>query len=125
MKQTIKPLWVIFKCQPNDPGWENRLLMPAGNCTQILHEEWWFSGDMPEVGDRPREYADLPNVEAGTTSTHGRDSDWLVTKVSHYTCPDDERDIVVCECVLAPIDDEWQEIPVGKPLTELLPASVG
>ena len=40
-------------------GWEERKLMPSGGLTEMLTEAWDFSGKLPQIGDRVREYTNL------------------------------------------------------------------
>lgn len=119
-----KQTWIIYKSEPDqDHDWESRQLLPDGGLTDILKEEWSYSPDYAvSPGDRPRQFADITDTDIGTSSLHSAESSWLVTRVSKYSSPDDEVEIVVCYCKYEPIEPEWEQIPVGKPLTELLPA---
>ena len=64
--------WIVFKAESlSAHGWEERKLLPSGGLTDILATEWDFSGKLPQVGDRVREYANLQ--DPGNGVTHGRD----------------------------------------------------
>lgn len=107
--------WIIYKTvSGNSSGWENRMLMPSEGLTDILAEEWDWSGEMPQVGDRVRDYTNLE--EPGNGITHGRDGDWVVSKIQRFSSPDTRDRIVVCLCEFQPIDSQWEAIPRGKPI---------
>jgi hypothetical protein len=56
--------WIIYKADSlSAPGWEDRALQPSGALTSILAEEHDYSGTLPTVGERVREYkADLQSA---------------------------------------------------------------
>lgn len=115
--------WIIFKADSaNAPDWENRKL-PSGGLTEILAEEWDWSGQLPQVGDRVRDYANLANP--GNGITHGKDGDWVVSEVQEFASPATEMKIVVCVCSYQPVDPQWQEINRGAPINDAMLAKVG
>jgi len=120
MRQT----WIIYKSNdPDDFGWEERQLLPSESLTSILSEEWHYSTtpEIPKVGDRVREYA---NIKApGNGVTHGRDGDWLVARVCQFASFDTEERIVVCYCQYQPIDARWEELRRGTAVDEILEES--
>jgi len=115
--------WIIYKTEGRDAsGWEDRMLMPSEGLTDILAEEWDWSGKLPEVGDRVRDYINLE--EPGNGITHGRDGDWVVSKIQRFSSTDTNDRIVVCICDFQPIDNQWEAIPRGKPIdAEMLATS--
>lgn len=114
--------WIIYKADSgNSPGWENRMLMPSGGLTDIVAEEWDWSGVMPQVGERVRDYENLS--DPGNGVTHGKDGDWIVTKVDSFSSPTSPLNVVICTCQFQPIESDWQEIPRGKPITDEILAS--
>ncbi len=119
---TNNETWIIYKTESgNSLGWENRKLMPSGGLTDILAEEWDWSGAMPQVGERVREYANLS--DPGNGITHGKDGNWVVTGVDSFNSPTSPLKIVVCTCQFQPIGSEWQEIRRGKPISDEMLAS--
>lgn len=115
--------WIIFKADSaNAPGWENRTLS-SGGLTEILAEEWDWSGQLPQVGDRVRDYANL--VDPGNGITHGKDGDWVVSEVQEFASPATDMKIVVCVCRYQPVEPQWQEIARGAPINEAMLAQVG
>lgn len=111
--------WIVFKADNmSSPGWENRKLMPSGVLTDLLAEEWDCSGKLPQVGDRVREYANLDDPENGIT--HGRDGDWVVSKVQHFSSFDTDARIVVCYCSYQPVTANWEPLHRGLPVDEML-----
>lgn len=110
--------WIIFKTQTlSAHGWEDRKLMPSGSITEILWENWNYSGTIPQVGDRVKAYAGLEDEDH---ITHEKDDDWVVSNVQHFTSPDTEQKIIVCQCEYQPVQAEWQELKRGAPANELL-----
>ncbi|MDA0269063.1 MAG: hypothetical protein O3A14_19410 [Cyanobacteria bacterium] len=112
--------WILYKAVSGDaPGWEERQLMPSGSLTDILAEEHdWSGGPVPQVGDRIRVYANLD--DPGNGITHGRDGDWVVSKVQTFSSFDTSDRIVVCSCVHSPISPDWEELRRGAPVPEML-----
>lgn len=109
--------WILYKTETGDAhGWFDRKLMPSGSLTDILAEEWDWSGVMPQIGDRIREYANLS--DPGNGITHGKDGNWVVVEVDTFNSPTSPLKIVVCTCQFQPVESEWQEIPRGKPITD-------
>lgn len=114
--------WILYKAQKgNSPGWEDRQLQPSGALTSILAEEHDYSGVMPQVGERVREYTNLS--DPGNGITHGKDGDWIVTEVDAFNSPTSPLKIVICTCQFQPIESEWEEIRRGKPITNEMLAS--
>lgn len=120
MRQT----WIIYKTDdPDAAEWEDRQLLPSGNLTSILSEEWHYSGtpEIPKAGDRIREYANLK--EPGNKVTMGSDGDWEVVRVCQFASFDTDERIVVCYCQYQPIDTQWEELRRGTPVDEILESS--
>ncbi|NET37670.1 MAG: hypothetical protein F6K19_37575 [Cyanothece sp. SIO1E1] len=119
---TKSETWIIYKTKTgNAPGWKERMLMPSQGLTDILSEEWNWSGHIPKVGDRLREYENLQ--DPGNGVTHGRDGDWVVSEIRQFTSPDTEDRIVVCYCEYQPIPENWEELHRGAPVDEMLAAA--
>lgn len=119
---TNNETWIIYKAESgNSPGWEDRTLMPSGGLTDILAEEWDWSGVMPQVGERVRDYENLS--DPGNGVTHGKDGHWIVTEVNSFNSPTCPLKIVICTCQFQPIESEWEEIRRGKPITDEILAS--
>lgn len=109
--------WVIYKASdPTAYGWETRAL-PSGGLTQILAEEHDWSGQLPQVGDRVRDYENL--ADPGDGVTHGRDGDWVVTEVQEFSSPASPVKIVVCLCSYQPTEGPWEELRRGEAATAL------
>ncbi len=89
------------------PGWEERQLMPSGSITDILAQTWSFSDRVPKVGDRVREYLQTGELQQ---VTHGREGDWIVDRVSHFSSEDTEECVIICDCQFKPIASEWEEL---------------
>jgi hypothetical protein len=101
--------WIIYKAaDPIAPDWMQRHLLPNGSLTQILAEEQDWSGQIPKVGDRVRNYQNLENPGNGVT--HGKDGNWVVTEVQEFSSPATPVKILVCFCEFDPIDAEWEEL---------------
>ncbi|MEM6840492.1 MAG: hypothetical protein AAF609_27130 [Cyanobacteria bacterium P01_C01_bin.120] len=114
--------WIIYKTvSASAPGWEERRLMPDDAFTSILAEELDWSGNLPTVGDRVRDYTNLS--DPGNGVTHGRDGDWFVSKVEQFSSPDTDLQIAVCLCEYQPIDAQWQAVNRGAPVAELIEAA--
>ena len=110
--------WIVFKTEtPSDEGWEDRKLMPSGNGTNILWENWDCSGKLPAVGDRIRDYTNLSDPDNGIT--HGRDGSWVVSRVQHFSSFDTDERVVICYCQFQPIEAPWQPLEKGLLATEL------
>ena len=115
--------WIIYKTDGlSAPGWEERLLQPSGALTSILAEEHDYSGVMPKVGDRVREYTNLSDPDHGVT--HGRDGSWVVSEVQTFAGPDSALKLVVCVCSYQPIEDPWQSLQRGAPIDQKTLANV-
>ncbi len=116
--------WIVFKAESlSAHGWEERKLLPSGGLTDILATEWDFSGKLPQVGDRLREYANLQ--DPGNGVTHGRDGDWVVNKIDQFSSFDTNQRIVVCYCCYQPVEANWVELHRGKPIDQILqPAQI-
>lgn len=113
--------WIIYKTASSDAfGWEERQIMPGNSLTSILAEELDWSGEMPKVGERVREYENLE--DPGNGVTHGRDSAWVVSEVQFFTSPDTDTRVVICLCEYQPIETGWQLLNRGAPLPELVEA---
>ncbi|WP_052128918.1 hypothetical protein [Neosynechococcus sphagnicola] len=117
-----KETWIVFKAHRMDAhGWQERRLQPFDSFTDILHEEWDSSGredKLPKPGDRVREYANLDTPGDGVT--HGRDGDWIVTRVQHFSSFDTDTRIVICYCEYQPALPNWEPVHRGQPVDELL-----
>lgn len=112
--------WIIYKTETIDaPDWEKRQLMPSGSITDILGENWDFSATLPEVGDRLRDY--LQDNNTGKV-THGKDGDWVVTRIHQFSSLETEMRIVVCYCQFQPIERQWKPLQRGRPVDEILSA---
>lgn len=111
--------WIIFHAEPNQPGWGNRKL-PMGGLTDILHEQWDYTGSnkIPQVGERFRQFLrveEFVDPKFPKSSTHARNGDWVITKVEQYspTVHDSSKqEIVVCYCKFEPISSELE--PLGR-----------
>ena len=123
MNAMTKPeTWIVFKAETmSAPGWEDRKLLPDGGITDILCEEWDSSGQLPKVGERVREYENLDNPEHGGI-THGRDGDWVVTRIHQFSSSDTDQRIVVCYCSHQPITPSWEKLHRGAPVHQMLQA---
>lgn len=99
------------------PGWEDRKLMPGGGLTSLLWEVIDYSGRLPAPGDRVRDYR---QDEATGQVTHGKDGNWVVTSVQHFSSFDTSDRIVVCQCQYRPIETEWQQLNRGLPVSEMM-----
>lgn len=109
--------WIIYKTDGlSAPGWEDRKLQPSGALTSILAEEHNYSGVMPQIGHRVREYTNLANPGDGIT--HGKDGDWLVCKTELLSSPDSPLKVLVCTCQFQPLDSQWEVIRRGEPIDE-------
>jgi len=117
--------WIVFKTESlSAHGWEERKLLPSGGLTDVLATEWDFSGKLPQIGDRVREYANLQDPDNGIT--HGKDGDWIVTRINQFSSQETNQEIAVCYCAYQPIESNWVELKRGRPVNEILqPAEVG
>lgn len=103
---------IIYKtADPAAPGWEERQIMPGNSLTSILVEELDWSGEMPKVGERVREYENLE--DPGNGVTHGRDSAWVVSEVQFFNSPDTDTRVVICLCEYQPIEADWDLLHRG------------
>lgn len=117
--------WIVFKAETMDaPGWESRLLMPSESLTDLLAEEWDAATipRIPQIGDRVREYVNLADPSHGVT--HGRDGDWIVTRIHHFSSFDTDQKIVVCYCAYQPVPAQWQELQRGAPVADMMNTAV-
>lgn len=120
---TTSPAWIIYRTDGlSAPGWEERLLQPSGALTSILAEEHDYSGKLPEIGDRVRDYANLSDPDNGVT--HGKDGDWVVAEVQTFDGADTPLRIVVCVCSYEPVDDQWQALKRSAPIDQKALAQV-
>lgn len=116
---TRPKITVIFKTEnPSAHGWEDRVLLPSGSLTDILAQHI-CTNSIPEVGDRLREFAELDD------ETHGRDGDWVVSKVELFSSFDTSDKVVLCYCQYQPITPEWEKLNRGQPVDEMLSTAVG
>jgi len=122
---TMNETWIVFKAESLwAHGWEERKLLPVGGLTDILATEWDFSGKLPQIGDRVREYANLE--DPGNGITHGRDGNWIVKSIHQFSSSDTNLCIAVCYCAYEPVESKWVELKRGKPVNEILqPAESG
>ncbi|MCP2731967.1 hypothetical protein [Limnofasciculus baicalensis] len=113
---TSPETWIIYKTETmSDRGWEDRKLTPSQSLTDILSEEWDWSGkDFPQIGSRFREYENLE--DPGNGASHGKYGDWVVTKIHHFSSPDTEQRIIVCYCSYQPIEPNWEKLNRVKSL---------
>jgi hypothetical protein len=111
------PTWIIYKAtDPNAHGWETRSLSHGG-LTQILAEEQDWSGQLPKVGDRVKDYENLS--DPGNGVTHGKDGDWVVSEVQEFSSPASPIKILICLCSYQPIEPVWEELDRGVPIGQL------
>lgn len=116
--------WIVYKTETmSASGWEERKLLPEGAITDILCEEWDSSGQLPTVGSRIRQYANIENPEQGGI-THGRDGDWVVTRIQQFSSFDTDQRIIVCYCSYQPIEANWEKLQRGAPVAEMLEAAI-
>ena len=111
--------WIVYKTESmSDGDWEERMLMPRQSLTDILEENWSAEENptIPKIGDRTRAY----QTDDNDAITHGREGDWVVTRVERFASFDSDRRIVVCYCKYAPITPQWEKIPRGATANELL-----
>jgi len=117
--------WIIFHAEPNQPGWEERKL-PMGGLTDILNEQWDYSGRIPEVNDRFRQFLRIEEFvepQSPQSSTHSREGDWVVTRVERYpsgSADCSKREIVLCYCKFEPVLSVLEPMGRGEPLAEML-----
>jgi hypothetical protein len=98
-------------------GWEDRKLMPQGSLTSLLWETIDYSGRLPAPGDRVRNYR---QDETTGQITDGRNGDWVVTTVQHFSSFDTNDRIIICYCQYQPIEANWQPINRGLPVSEVM-----
>lgn len=92
------------------PDWEDRVLLPHGGLTTLLGQEIDYGNHpIPKPGDRLRQYGSPEDPDGGTT--HGCDSDWLVSEVEVFVS-DRGGKVVICHCTHSPIARDWQFIPL-------------
>lgn len=111
--------WIVYKASSAAAaGWEERMLQPGNQGTDILWENWGWSDSLPQIGDRTRVYANLEDDNGGIT--HARLDHWIVTRIQHFKAEDSDERIVVCYCAYSPIEATWQKLRRGKPAHELM-----
>lgn len=116
--------WIVYKAETmSSPGWEERKLLPRDSLTDILWENWSSSGRLPSLGSRIREYANIENPEQGGI-THGRDGDWVVERICHFSSTDTDQKIIVCYCSYQPIEANWEKLQRGAPVAEMLETAI-
>jgi len=119
---TNPEIWIVYKAETmSAPGWEERKLLPSEGLTDILSEEWDSSGQLPNLGSRIREYTNLEDPDNGIT--HGRDGDWVVTRIHQFSSPDTPTRIVVCYGSYQPITPNWEKLKRGQPVDATLSAA--
>lgn len=101
----------------NAHGWEDRLLMPSGGLTDTLAEEIDFSGKLPALGQRVREY--LQDEDTGHV-THGKDGNWIVNRIEQFSSFDTDTRIVLAWCSYQAVESQWQQLGRGRPVHELM-----
>lgn len=117
--------WIIFHAEPNQPGWEERKL-PMGGLTDILNEQWDYSGRIPEVGERFRQFLRIEEFvepQYPQSSTHSREGDWVVTRIERYPSGNadcSKREIVLCYCKFEPVLSALEPMGRGEPVAEML-----
>lgn len=115
--------WIVYKAESaSAPGWESRQLYPSQQGTEILWENWDYSGNLPQIGDRTEIYANLETDGGGIT--HGKPDHWVVVRIQQFKAEDSDERIVVCYCAFSPIEAKWTKLRRGAPLTELTPQEV-
>lgn len=111
--------WIVYKTESKSaPGWEERKLSPRGSLTNILWENWSHNDNLPQVGDRIRDYENL--TDPGNGVTDGKDGDWVVTRMHHFSSFDTDERIVVCYCQFQPANADWERLKRGTPVNEML-----
>lgn len=111
--------WIVFKTKDmSAQGWEARQLMPSGGMTDILAENWDWSGREPQIGERVREYASQGHEDGFTT--HGRDGDWIVSEIQRFTSADTDQTVIICYCEYQPIEVEWEPLNLQAPSEKAL-----
>ena len=116
-----KKIWMVYKTESmRAPGWEQRQLMPRGSLTNILWENWTWeeNPEIPQVGDKTRDYKNLS--DPGNGVTHGKDGDWVVTRVQQFFASDTEERIVVCYCSYQPVTSDWEALQRGESVNQML-----
>lgn len=108
--------WIVYRAESmSAEGWEERKLMPSGNGTDILWENWSYSNHLPTVGSRTREFK-----HSEGQFTHSREGDWVVQKIEQFSSPETAMRIVICWCGYQPIACDWQPLQRGRPVHELM-----
>lgn len=116
-----KKIWIVYKTESmSAPGWEERQLMPRGGLTNILWENWTWeeNPEIPQVGDKTRDYENLS--DPGNGVTHGKDGDWVVTSVQQFSSVDTEERIVVCYCSYQPVASHWEALQQRESVNQML-----
>jgi hypothetical protein len=110
--------WIVYKADSmSAEGWEERKLMPSGNGTDILWENWSYSDRLPALGSRIREYH---SDQSTSQITHGRDGDWIVNRVEKFSSHDTAMRIVICWCIYQPTACNWQRLNQGQSVNGLM-----
>lgn len=116
-----KKIWIVYKTESmSAPGWEERQLMPRGGLTNILWENWTWeeNPEIPQVGDKTRDYENLS--DPGNGVTHGKDGDWVVTRVQQFSALDTDEQIVVCYCCYEPVTSDWEALQQSESVNQML-----
>ncbi len=116
--KTKKKILILFYAESGESGWQERK-NPMGGLTNYLKEHRCFSADaeIPLPGYRFPDYAHFPEYadsEFPHSSTHWRESDWVVMRVERYPadggrCEWDE--VYFCYCKYEPIAPQWHKLP--------------
>jgi hypothetical protein len=115
--------WIVYKASSaGAAGWEDRMLQPGNQGTDILWENWGWSDQLPQIGDRTRVYANLEGDRQGVT--HGKPDHWVVVRMQQFKTDDADELIVVCHCAYSPIDAPWQPLNRKPPMPTLAEMSL-
>lgn len=115
--------WIVYKANSAAAaGWESRRLEPSQAGTDILWENWDYSGQLPKIGDRTEVYANLEDDSGGIT--HGKADNWVVVRIQQFKAEDSDERIVVCYCAHAPIETSWQKLRRRQPVHGLIDAEL-
>jgi hypothetical protein len=60
----------------------------------------------------------VPNPNNGVT--HGKDGDWIVTRVQQFSAVDTEEQIVVCYCCYEPVTSDWEALQQSESVNQML-----
>lgn len=115
--------WIVYKTHSAAAtGWEERMLQPSGQGTDILWENWDYSGHLPQVGDRTRFYASCDEDRGGIT--HGKTDSWVIVKVQQFKAEDSDERIMICYCAFSPMKTPWERLKRGQPVHEMTNAEL-